>query len=282
MDEQVPGPADIQAASATAGADEIPAGVDGPVWRRALLVEDSIPNQRIAAHMLERLGFDVSVAGNGQEALAALDGDPFDLVLMDIMMPEMDGITCMREIRRRFQWPRIPIIAVTANTLTGDREFCLEAGADDYVSKPYGFAELEAAVGRRDATTLSGPALRLLDADELDLSWLATGGLLSEGLKAGLSVVDLFRDEARLAISQIYRAILANDARQLDHASRALGVVASNMGAFDLADQAADLERASRNRDLHLAAQMVDRLSSECDQIIAVLEHLERQQRPAA
>jgi PAS domain S-box-containing protein len=104
---------------------------------RVLIVEDNPVNQRVARTMLERLGLEPAVAMHGLEALQKLDEAPYDLILMDVMMPEMDGLTATREIRRRLTRDRQPvIIALTANALSGDREKCLEAGMDDYLAKP--------------------------------------------------------------------------------------------------------------------------------------------------
>lgn len=106
---------------------------------RILLAEDSLANQKLAVGLLSRWAHQVSVANNGLEALAMLATHPFDLVLMDVQMPEMDGLTAANEIRRRQETgtlPRFPVVAMTAHAMIGDRERCLDAGMVDYVSKP--------------------------------------------------------------------------------------------------------------------------------------------------
>jgi signal transduction histidine kinase/ligand-binding sensor domain-containing protein/DNA-binding response OmpR family regulator len=109
-----------------------------------LLAEDNLVNQKLAVRLLEKRGHTVSVAQNGKEALEQLKGRSFDLVLMDVQMPEMDGLTATRMIRRQEHesGKHLPIIAVTAHALKGDRERCLEAGMDNYLSKPIDAAEL--------------------------------------------------------------------------------------------------------------------------------------------
>ena len=103
-----------------------------------LLVEDNPINQKVASRVLERAGHCVTIAGNGVEAIDQVSGRDFDLVLMDVMMPEMDGLSATVAIREREQGTdrHLPIVALTANAMDGDREKCLEAGMDGYVSKP--------------------------------------------------------------------------------------------------------------------------------------------------
>ena len=109
-----------------------------------LLAEDNVVNQRVALRILEKRGHRVVVANTGVEALKALDQRDFDAVLMDVQMPEMGGFEATRKIRERERGGsvHIPIIAMTAHAMTGDRERCLEAGMDDYISKPIRAAAL--------------------------------------------------------------------------------------------------------------------------------------------
>jgi CheY-like chemotaxis protein len=105
--------------------------------RRILVVEDDVRNIFALSSLLEPKGATIQIARNGLEAIETLSRDPgVDLVLMDIMMPEMDGITAMREIRKRPQWKKLPIIALTAKAMKDDQEKCLAAGANDYIAKP--------------------------------------------------------------------------------------------------------------------------------------------------
>jgi CheY-like chemotaxis protein len=134
------------------------APVDGPVpaerplgHRRVLVAEDNGVNQLLAVRLLEKLGYRAQVVSSGLEALAALEDGVFDLVLMDVQMPEMDGLTATARIRQREVErgrPRVPIVALTAHALLGDRERCLAADMDDYLAKPVKLADLTRVVER--------------------------------------------------------------------------------------------------------------------------------------
>ncbi|MCC6574584.1 MAG: response regulator [Planctomycetes bacterium] len=117
--------------------------------RRVLIAEDNAVNQKLASKILEKLDCHIDVAGNGREAVALVQQIPYDLVFMDCQMPEMDGYDATREIRRLFKAVRhVPIIAMTANALQGDREKCLAAGMDDYISKPMKLEDIRDALSR--------------------------------------------------------------------------------------------------------------------------------------
>jgi signal transduction histidine kinase/CheY-like chemotaxis protein len=137
-----------RAAAAARSPAPLPAGVAAPPLK-ILVAEDNVVNQKLALRLLAQLGYRADVAANGLEVLQALERQRYDVVLMDVQMPELDGIEATRHIRDR--WPpaeRPRIIAVTANALQGDRERLLQAGMDDYVSKPIRVQELMAALAR--------------------------------------------------------------------------------------------------------------------------------------
>ncbi|MGA2598581.1 MAG: response regulator [Bryobacteraceae bacterium] len=135
--------AEVAETSSPASPAAIPVAA-APGHLEILLVEDNLVNQRIATRMLEKKGHAITVACNGLKALEALENRTFDLILMDVQMPEMDGYEATAAIRRREEGyaAHIPIIAMTANAMTGDRERCLEAGMDGYVSKPISMERL--------------------------------------------------------------------------------------------------------------------------------------------
>ena len=116
---------------------------------RILLAEDNAVNQKLALRLLERMGYQADVATSGIEVLDALEREPYDLVLMDVQMPEMDGLEATRRARARWADRDLWIVAMTANAMEGDREMCLAAGMNDYLSKPIRPDVLAAALARR-------------------------------------------------------------------------------------------------------------------------------------
>ncbi len=112
----------------------------------ALVVEDHYINQELMREMLLRLNCSVDTVENGIEALAALESNVYDVIFMDLQMPEMDGFDATREIRRRERERKTPIIALTANAMHGERGRCLDAGMNDYLSKPFELQDIEALI----------------------------------------------------------------------------------------------------------------------------------------
>jgi PAS domain S-box-containing protein len=219
---------------------------------RVLLVEDNPINQVVTVRMLERLGHSVVVAGNGAQALTVLDEASFDLVLMDIQMPEVDGYMATAEIRRRevLTGGHLPIIALTAHTRPEDRERCRATGMDGFLAKPFRGAELAAALekltfGDRVAPKVEAPAKSesafraadLLERVEGDRDLLAT-------------MLELYESEAPRLLAEVRRCLDAADAPGLREAAHALRGCVGNFYAHDAAELALVLEVKGREGSL--------------------------------
>jgi CheY-like chemotaxis protein/nitrogen-specific signal transduction histidine kinase len=238
---------------------------------RVLLAEDNFVNQRLAARLLEKAGHTALLVGNGREALAALERLPFDLVLMDVEMPDMDGLEATAVLREREKGSgrHIPVIAMTAHALKGDRERCLAAGMDAYVPKPIQADEL-----RRVIDELLPPA-----------SAPAVGAAAGEGLfdpAATLERVDgdreilkeiirLFADQCPVWLSEIRDAITRGDAKLLRRAAHSLRGAASQFGAEAASEEAGRLETMGKEGDLASAAAAVATLKKEIDRLMPAL-----------
>jgi CheY-like chemotaxis protein len=133
----------------TPGPDSAPLGL------RILVAEDNLVNQRVVSIMLTRMGDSVTVARDGEDALAITNEQDFDLVFMDIQMPKLDGFETTAALRNTTRWARIPIVAMTANAMKGDRERCIAAGMDDYVSKPIRIEEMTRVIQQVVARSLA-------------------------------------------------------------------------------------------------------------------------------
>jgi len=142
--------ADAPAAHApAAGKPRIDAGMAARHPLRILLAEDNVVNQKLALRLLQQMGYRADLASNGIEAIESVERQTYDVILMDVQMPEMDGIEAARQITGRWQAAERPrIVAMTANAMQGDREMCLAAGMDDYVTKPIRVDALVDALSR--------------------------------------------------------------------------------------------------------------------------------------
>jgi CheY-like chemotaxis protein/HPt (histidine-containing phosphotransfer) domain-containing protein len=211
---------------------------EGSKNMRILLTEDNLVNQRLAVRLLEKHGHTVTVAHNGHEALEQLARESFDLVLMDVQMPELDGIEATALIRAREQASgrHIPIVAMTAHAMQGDRERCLAAGMDGYLSKPIQAAELFAAIAELVPATI-GP---VAPAEVFDQSVLLAQVEGDQELLAEL--VELFAEDCPRLLSEIEQAVVRGEGEGLARAAHTLKGAASNFGAQGVVTLARRLE----------------------------------------
>jgi PAS domain S-box-containing protein len=219
---------------------------------RLLLAEDNAVNQRLAVSLLEKRGHQVVVAGNGREALAALDGRPFDAVLMDVQMPEMDGFEATAAIRAReaATGAHTPIIAMTAHALKGDRDRCLEAGMDAYVSKPLRPQELfEVLEALATAADLAGPAPNGPEPEPAAFDMAVALERVDGDAELLKELAGLFKSECPQRMADIRQAIDQRDASKLYQAAHTLRGSVGNFGARAATLAAQRLETDGRERD---------------------------------
>jgi PAS domain S-box-containing protein len=232
---------------------------------RILVVEDNAVNQQLVLLMLQKVGYRADVAANGVEALEAVKRQPYDAVLMDVEMPEMDGLEATRRIHRLLPRERRPhIIAVTANAMQGERELCIQAGMDDYIAKPIHLDELTAALSR--APRRSGASPPIAAVDEAVIGRLASS--LGEGGRESLAgLIETFLDQVS---DQIARLSAASERGETDDVRREAHTLKSNAASFGgvrLADLCRELETAAKNGTLDGASDLIDRIATELGRV---------------
>ena len=218
---------------------------------RILLAEDNLINQKLAIALLEKEGHQVTVASDGQQAVEFFIGNPFDVVLMDVQMPVMDGIKATQKIRdfERANGTYVPIIALTAHAGAVDRERCLAAGMDDYISKPIRIGKLRNAISQQTGTRrVTGDHPEQIQAGQMIVNWqhaFETVGGDQELLK---DLVGVFLSEQTSMLSKVSAAIESGDSAQLRLSAHSLKGAAGHLGALNVARVAGELEIAGENR----------------------------------
>ncbi|HVX09863.1 MAG TPA: response regulator [Pirellulales bacterium] len=251
---------------------------------RLLLAEDSLVNQKLALALLVPYGHVVEVAGNGAEAVRKWTGQQFDLVLMDVQMPEMDGLEATRIIREaeKANGRHTPILALTAHAIKGDRELCLETGMDAYISKPVRAPELYAAIDRLISQypgSRTPHAAQQADqptegASRPALDW--NGSLESSGLAEELlaELATLFTAECPESLAQMRAALGQRDSATLARAAHTLKSTAAVFGAQPTVEAAQQMESLARSGNFDQAAGMITQLEAHCERLLAGLaEH---------
>jgi two-component system sensor histidine kinase/response regulator len=251
-----------------------------PIAAHVLVAEDNEVNQKVAVRILERLGYRVDVADDGNEALQACERTPYDVMLLDVQMPGLDGFEVARRIRAREQGARrLPIIAMTASAMKGDRERCLEGGMDDYVAKPVTPDALDETVRRwvsaaRPTLTAAPPASVEGTSGVLDEKTVATlmsldddGTLMDELVGTFLSLLP-----ARLA--SIREAAANGNAAELARAAHTLGGSCANLGCPRMADFCGQLEVLGRTGSVAGAPELLSALDAEGEAVRPLLQAL--------
>ena len=243
---------------------------------RLLVVEDNPVNRQVAVGILELLGYSADTAADGASALGALRQTAYTLVLTDCQMPEMDGYELARRIRdpqTKVLNPRIPIIAVTAHSLAGDRELCLAAGMNDYVSKPIrpdllnealtrciGTKPLELNAPELNAPQLDAPDKSQFDADDLIERLMGNHALAKR-------VAGAFMDSMPQELQALSNAITNSDADGLTLAAHSIKGAAANVGSKAVSDLASQLERLGRAGAIASASEVLPELNARFESL---------------
>jgi CheY-like chemotaxis protein len=229
---------------------------------RILIAEDSPVNQQVALGLLERLGYEADVVWNGREAVDALEREPYDVVLMDVNMPELDGLEATRRICERWQPGARPrIVAMTASAMAEDREACFAAGMDDFLPKPIRLEALGEALGR--ARPGGGPepgpgggTAELDDAAFDNLEQFGSESFLGE-------LIDTFVADTTTLLAALRRSLDEEDAQAVRRAAHTLRSYGETFGAPDFSQLCRQLEERGTSGALAGAAALVDGIEVE-------------------
>lgn len=269
---------------------------------RILLAEDTVVNQKVALLMLQKMGYRADVASNGLEVLQALKRQPYDVVLMDVHMPEMDGLEATRRIRQHWAQGEIGkymdmltteqehpvllhlseprIIAMTANAMRGDREACLESGMDDYISKPVQIEELAQSLSRcRTLSPIAIPVLSDGEASQPQTAAVLDAAILAEIREMAeddpllfIQIIDCYLEESLRLVAGIREAIDQGNAALLNRAAHTLKSSSASLGAVALSELCKALELIGRSGTTAGAEQRLDLLEAEYTLVVAALQ----------
>jgi CheY-like chemotaxis protein len=245
-----------------------------------LLTEDNPVNQRLAVRILEKWGHSVVVAGNGHKALEAFDRQSFDLVLMDVQMPEMSGLEATAEIRKREEATgrRVPIIAMTAHAMEGDREKCLAAGMDHYVTKPIDQQTLFAAIESCCSVSPLSQAVLMTQIDaEPNFDPEVILRRVDGDRELMREVATLFLEETPRLLSEIRQAVARNDTKTLERSAHTLKGSVGNFGAKGVFEAALALEQMGRQADCTRAQEILAQLERHVAALVPALQTFMRE-----
>ena len=242
---------------------------------RILLAEDNVINQKVAIHILQRMGYQADVATNGLEVISALSHQSYDLVFMDMQMPEMDGLETTRAIEQNCQNGKIiskpRIVAMTANAMQGDREICLAAGMDDYLSKPINNSELVRVLAECPSVKSSGPmTIASINMSTLLEAAVDIGGEDPEFL---IELIDSYLDNSQSLLQELYTSFAQKNFEVMLLTVHTLKSSSSVIGAKDLATLCRELETNLRNHKYEELDIKINKITDEYTNVKSELEH---------
>ena len=244
-----------------------------------LIAEDNAINQKVAARLLEKRGHIVALASDGKEALDAMDHDTFDLVLMDVQMPEMDGFEATTLIRAKEKdtGRHTPIIAMTASAMKGDRERCLDAGMDSYISKPFQMYEFFRVIATVIPSITAGSTGGSSGPDVIDnlvFDKVAALRQVDGDLDLLKELSRIFIDDANGMMIELEQAMNAGDSEKVSRLAHTFKGSAASLGGKSVAQKALQLELIARTENLVPAGEACVELKRQVDQFIHALSTL--------
>ncbi|MGD1806970.1 response regulator [Dapis sp. BLCC M126] len=240
---------------------------------KILLAEDNVVNQKVATNILKNLGYRIDIAANGLEVLAALRRQSYDVVLMDVQMPEMDGLTATRQICSEWAKEKRPrIIAMTANAMQGDREKCLNAGMDDYISKPVRRKALSTALSK--CGLQQGEIVKQEKVDVAELEIVIDKAVLQE-LKemAGddpemiIEIIDCYLEDTPILLDEISQAIEQEQAKLLQKSAHTMKSSSASVGATNLSQLCKELEYIGRGGTTEGGNMILSKAKAEYERV---------------
>ena len=243
---------------------------------RILLVEDNRVNQKLAIHLLERMGHEVTLAGNGREGVLAAERESFDAILMDIQMPVMSGVEAVQAIRAREATAgrHTPIIAMTAHALAGDKEKYLQSGMDGYVSKPINVEHLRCEI-ERTLSSGSNDTQARRPSQKAAPGAIDTAELLSrvgDDRELLREIVDVFRDDFPQQLQALQEAARSGELEALTRIAHTIKGMLLNLAAGSAAAAAANLEKCGKAGDAHGIGAALANLEKECADLLPQLD----------
>jgi CheY-like chemotaxis protein len=218
----------------------------------------------VATRILSQMGYRPDVVHNGVEVLEALARQKYDVILMDVQMPEMDGLEATRRVRQEYTGARRPwIIAMTANAMDSDRKNCFDSGMDGYLSKPVRIEALEAELVRSSENI----------GQVVDFSVLSRfGEMTGSGSEAVRELVEIFSEETPQALQQLREDIERRHVQGISIAAMQLGRACQNFGAERMQNLCSSLQAAGKGGEFAVASELVDRLETEFEILNTTLE----------
>jgi len=258
-------------------------GCDVAAQARILLVEDHLINQRVALSQLRKLGYRADLAPNGGAALEALARAPYDAILMDCQMPDMDGYEATARIRGREAGCRHTIIiAMTSHAMEGDRQKCLAAGMDDYLAKPVTLRDLGLTLERWLAVALAHPSAAASHNEAAVLDAATTRELRSLGVELFDELVALFVQDASEKIAALKRAGASRDSQAVEKLAHGLKGSSGAIGAKRMQTLCAAIQEAAAGGQVETAGALAADLETEFARVRLVFEQDKAARRPVS